>query len=118
MKNTKNKSPEEIFSILLDTTKNIPKRFASIYWFINPNASLEDFIAFMKNHVDHASLSEKELAKYYEWYSIRAVTLGDKGYLARMHPLELWLAAYLVNHPKAPLSEIIRDSSEGKDRGL
>ena len=92
----------------------MPKRFAAIYWFINPKATLEEFISFMKKHVDHDALSYKDLAKYYEWYSIRAVTLGDKGYLARMHPLELWLAAYLINNPGANLSDIFNNS--GKER--
>lgn len=106
------KNPEQIISVLLDTTKRIPKRFAAIFWFINPNATLEDFITFMKKNVDHAALNEKELSKYYNWYSNVALSLGDKGYLAKMHPLELWIAAYLINNPGAKLSEIIENSKE------
>jgi membrane peptidoglycan carboxypeptidase len=102
--------PEQILGILMDSVKKKPSRFASIYWFIFPERNLEDFIAFMKQYVDHASLSEKELKKYFEWYSVRAQTLGDKGYLARMHPLELWTAGYLYTHPGATLSDILSES--------
>lgn len=105
-----NKTEDQIITALLETAKHIPKRFAGIYWFLNPDASIEEFIAFMKKHVDHAALSEKELQKYYTWYSTAAKTLGDKGYVARMHPLELWVAAYVMRNPKASLSEVI-DSS-------
>lgn len=108
----RNKTPEDILSILMESVKKKPSRFASIYWFIFPETNLSDFMAFMKEHVDHASLSEKELQKYYDWYSIRAKTLGDKGYLARMHPLELWTAAYLYAHPGATLLDIFRESHE------
>ncbi len=106
----RNKNPEQILSILMDSVKKKPSRFASIYWFIFPERNIEDFITFMKQHVDHASLSEKELKKYYDWYSLRAHTLGDKGYLARMHPLELWTAAYLYSHPGATLNDIFNES--------
>jgi membrane peptidoglycan carboxypeptidase len=104
------KDPEEIISILMDSVKRKPSRFASIYWFLFPETNLKDFTVFMKRHVDPASISEKELQKYFDWYSVRAKTLGDKGYLAKMHPLELWTAAYLFQHPGANLSDIFLNS--------
>jgi len=106
----KDKTPEQIISILLDTTKHIPKRFAAIYWFLNPNADLNEFIGFMRRYVDHAAINEKQIEKFYNWYSNNTFTLGDKGYIARMHPLELWLAAYLINNPGADLTEIFENS--------
>jgi hypothetical protein len=35
----------------------------------------------------------------------------DQGYIARLHPLELWLVAYLQSHPAAGRSEVIRASA-------
>jgi membrane peptidoglycan carboxypeptidase len=104
------KDPQEIISILMDSVKRKPSRFASIYWFLFPETNLQDFTVFMKRYVDPDSISEKELQKYYDWYSIRAKTLGDKGYLAKMHPLELWTAAYLFQHPGGNLSDIFLNS--------
>ncbi|HMO17430.1 MAG TPA: transglycosylase domain-containing protein [Oligoflexia bacterium] len=106
----KGKNSDEIIHILLDSVKKKPSRFASIYWFLYPEANLESFIEFMKKHIDHAAISEKELKKYFDWYDLRAKTLGDKGYLARMHPLELWLVAFLINNPDASLSKIFDQS--------
>lgn len=104
------KSPEEILQILLESVKRKPSRFAGIYFFLYPKAELSSFISFMKKHVDHAAISENELKKYFDWYDLRAKSLGDKGYIARMHPLELWLAAYLINNPGANLSEVFAKS--------
>lgn len=106
----KGKTPDEIIAILMDSVRKKPSRFASIYWFLFPDADIDSFITFMKKHIDHAALNEKDLRKYYDWYSIRAKTLGDKGYLAKMHPLELWLAAYLIQHPGSSLTDIFNES--------
>lgn len=106
----KGKNSEEILKILMESVKSIPSRFASIFWFIHPEAGIEEFIEFMKKHIDHAALSEKELEKYYVWYTERAKTLGDKGYLARTHPLELLVAAELIKHPEMSLSELFKNT--------
>ena len=34
------------------------------------------------------------------------LSLADRGYVARVHPLELWLVGYLRRHPGATLSEV------------
>ncbi|MBI1790645.1 MAG: transglycosylase domain-containing protein [Acidobacteria bacterium] len=38
-------------------------------------------------------------------------SLNDRGYLARVHPLELWLVEYLGRHPEATLEEVYRASA-------
>jgi membrane peptidoglycan carboxypeptidase len=40
--------------------------------------------------------------------------LQDLGYLARLHPLELWLVGYLDRHPGASLSDVIDASAEAR----
>jgi cell division protein FtsI/penicillin-binding protein 2 len=43
-------------------------------------------------------------------YAPGKFSLSDCGYLARIHPLELWLISYLEQHPQASLSEAIAQS--------
>jgi hypothetical protein len=38
---------------------------------------------------------DERVAKLYEQYAIDKWSLADRGYLASVHPLELWMAAYL-----------------------
>jgi len=38
--------------------------------------------------------------------------LHDRGYIAKVHPLELWLVAYLQTHPGARRSEVMAASAE------
>jgi hypothetical protein len=37
--------------------------------------------------------------------------LADRGYVARVHPLELWVVSYLRRHPGAAMGQVVRASS-------
>ena len=47
------------------------------------------------------------LAALYERHAAGRYSLADRAFLARVHPLELWVAAYLRDHPHAPLAQVI-----------
>ena len=49
----------------------------------------------MRGRFPGSTLSDGDLASMYEKYGIDKFNLQDRGYLARIHPLELWLVAYL-----------------------
>jgi membrane peptidoglycan carboxypeptidase len=42
----------------------------------------------------------------YETYAPANMSLADRGYVASIHPLELWLVGYLRTHPKAGWDEV------------
>ncbi len=47
----------------------------------------------------------------YDKYTPARFSLVDRGFLARVHPLELWVVAYLRQHPDAELSEVLNASA-------
>ena len=100
------KNPQEILEVLLDGVEYKPKRFASIYWVLHPQAEFDAFATFMRESFQGPELTDADLQKLYSIYASRPFTLGDKGYIARVHPLELWLAAYMYAHPTADLTEV------------
>jgi membrane peptidoglycan carboxypeptidase len=51
------------------------------------------------------------LEKLYHAYSPVAYSLADRGYLAHLHPLELWVVGYLRHHPGATMTEVIEASA-------
>ena len=55
--------------------------------------------------------SDSKIAKLYERYQPGAFNLPDQGYIARAHPLELWLVRYLLVNPQATLSEALAASA-------
>lgn len=107
----KGKGPEEIVNVLLQGVHPVPKRLATAFRSVRPEASFQEFAAFMGTRLPGSSMSEKTLRELYETYAPHRFSLPDRGYLARIHPLELWTAAFLYHHPEATASDLIQASS-------
>ncbi|WP_234255518.1 transglycosylase domain-containing protein [Billgrantia aerodenitrificans] len=88
-------------------------RLAAVHRYLFPEADLETFNAFLVDWLPNASrLSEREVASLYERYAPGNFTLTDQGYVARVHPLELWLLGYLLDYPEASFGEAVAASAE------
>jgi membrane peptidoglycan carboxypeptidase len=104
----KGKSSEDIISILLQGIRPTPSRLAVIFRSLRPEAGLEEFNSFMRSRLQSSSLTDNMIRKLYQDYSQEANSLEDRGYIAHVHPLELWTAAYLRLHPDAGISEVTK----------
>ncbi|SCK18671.1 transglycosylase domain-containing protein [Vogesella sp. LIG4] len=104
------KSLEESEALLIERARQSPKRLAVIYRSILPQAGLDEFSAFVSHNTTAAKPDQATLAKLYDQYGPDRFSLTDRGYLASVHPLELWLVAYLHEHPKAGWSELVKAS--------
>jgi membrane peptidoglycan carboxypeptidase len=82
-------------------------RLAVIFRSVRPEAGPEELASFLEFHGLTRDLPEDRLLALYERYEPARWNLQDRGYLARVHPLELWLSGYLDQHPAAPLAEAI-----------
>jgi membrane peptidoglycan carboxypeptidase len=87
------------------------QRLAAIYRFVRPEAKLDQFSEFLRAHMLAVSLSGTEIEKLYQAYGPDKFSLTDRGYLAHVHPLEIWLLNYREQHPQATLSEVIAKSA-------
>jgi membrane peptidoglycan carboxypeptidase len=106
------KKPEEQLELLLQRLRPTPKSLAAAFRFVKPAAGIGEFSAFLKQRIPSLSLSEHDIEKLYDAYGPGKWDIQDQGYIARLHPLELWLVAYLQSHPVAGRSEVIRASSK------
>jgi membrane peptidoglycan carboxypeptidase len=95
------RSPDDILERLLEGVQPVPVRFAVAYGALEPKASFEMFAAFMQQHFPPPHLAEATLRSLYTRYVVTPFTLADRGYLTHLHPLELWVASYLRQHPQA-----------------
>jgi membrane peptidoglycan carboxypeptidase len=90
-----------------------PLRAAVIYRSVRPTAGLDPFTAFMKKHFPAAVLVKKnDPAELYAKYGPDKFNLADRGYLAHVHPLELWMLNYREQHPKANFKELAAQSTQ------
>lgn len=81
---------------------------------ILPEASQEDFQAFLLRNPPGQNITPQQVADAFRRSDPAAFNLADQGYLARIHPLEIWVARYLVANPEAPRSEVIRESAAAR----
>jgi membrane peptidoglycan carboxypeptidase len=105
------KTREEAEQLLLQSVRPTPARLASIFRTIAPKAGMDEFSAFFKTYLPTSHELEKiRLERLYEQYSPEKMSLADRGYLATVHPLELWVVGYLRTHPAATSSQVIAAS--------
>ncbi|WP_434663692.1 transglycosylase domain-containing protein [Paraburkholderia sp. A3BS-1L] len=109
------KSNDEALQILLKHTRKGPARIATVLRSANPDGDPAWFNAQMRAQLKNTKfqwLSDDDLAGYYNKYAIDKFNLNDRGYIAGIHPLELWLLNYLHTHPEATLAQIQAQSRD------
>jgi len=102
----------EALNLLVRRTRPMPKQLATVFLSIHPDARLAHLQAFLGAHLPREALSENELWNLYLTYSPERLNLSDRGYVAGIHPLELWLVRYLDEHPGASWNEVFTASAE------
>ncbi len=109
----KGKPKSELDRILVDSIRPTPLRLANIHRTLFPNASLGEFAIFVNgNLTTQNEVPQERLQKMYDQYAMDKWNLADRGYLANVHPLELWLVAYLRQNEGATLSQAVAASEK------
>ncbi|MDC8757238.1 transglycosylase domain-containing protein [Janthinobacterium fluminis] len=113
----KGKSGAEQEKVLLGSIHPTPVRLANIHRSIAPEAKLEQFSAFLKDNLPSQNeVPAERVAKLYEQYAIDNWSLADRGYLANVHPLELWMVGYLRQHEGATLTQMVAASDKERQQ--
>jgi membrane peptidoglycan carboxypeptidase len=105
------KSPQEALELLTHNATESPARLATIYRTVYPKHDLVTFTDYIRAHLETPRLSETQIAELYSTYAPERFDLHDRGYIAHLHPLELWLVSYLVHHPQDKLQQIMAAST-------
>lgn len=106
------KTVEQAEELLLERVRTDPRRYAVVLRSLAPEARQALFDARMRLRLPGASLTESRLRELYQEYAPEKFSLADRGYLAGVHPLELWLVAYLRGQPDASLAQAIAASRD------
>jgi len=105
------KSPQEALELLTHNAEEYPARLAIIYRSVYPEHDLVTFTNYIRASLETPRLSETQIAELYSTYTTERFDLHDRGYIAHLHPLELWLVSYLVHHPQAKLQQVMAASA-------
>ncbi|KAB2926550.1 MAG: penicillin-binding protein [Dechloromonas sp.] len=105
------KSANEIRDDFLHGLRPGATRLAAVFRYLSPEASPQELADFLEQRLG-SKPSDSQLARLYERNGPSAFDLPDRGFVARVHPLELWLVAHLSAHPQAAWAEVVKASSE------
>jgi membrane peptidoglycan carboxypeptidase len=104
-------SSDEALKMRVRTMHPSARRLAVVYRSVRPQASLQEFTTFLRSYLPATALPDRKLAALYEKYAVDKFNLADRGYLARVHPLELWLLWYFRQHSGASFAEAVNASA-------
>ncbi len=103
---------EQALERLFGQHKPTPTRLAAAFFALEPGADVPDLRAFLAERAPDAKLDDKSLQGLYDKYGPERWSLADRGYLAGVHPLELWVVGYLRHHPGATLGDALAASKD------
>ncbi|WP_095193716.1 transglycosylase domain-containing protein [Pseudomonas sp. Irchel 3A7] len=113
-KKYKNKDTQARLETFLDGMRPTPIRMAAVHRYLLPQASQQSFNTFVRSHLTGTKLTEKltdeRLERLYLAYGPGTYDLPDQGFIAKVHPLDLWMMGYLLNHPDATFKDIVKAS--------
>ena len=109
-------TPEEIRSTLLDGLRPTADRLAAVFRYLEPEAPPAALADFLARRLAEAQLGPARVAQLYARHAPEAFDLPDRGYVARVHPLELWLVAFRLQHPEATLADAVAASADERQQ--
>jgi len=102
-------SGEQATAALLAGMHKSPVRLAAALRSIAPDAPEDWFAQAMRSALkgtQGADLGTEKMTALYQKYGPDRFDLADRAYLAHVHPLELWLVAYLRTHGQPSATEL------------
>ncbi|MCD8515197.1 MAG: transglycosylase domain-containing protein [Burkholderiaceae bacterium] len=109
---TEGMTPDLLRSSLLDGLRPTPDRLVAVFRYLEPDATLDDLQAFLQARLGDAAPSRQRMERLYQQYALAAFDLPDRGHVARVHPLELWVVGFRLQHPEATLAQAIAASAD------
>ena len=103
---------EEALALLASRTRPVDYRLAVAFRSVRPHASVAALRAFLAARSPGLTVDEDTANALYAKYADDQFSLNDRGYLAGIHPLELWLVGYLYRHPGASRGEVVKASED------
>ncbi|MGN6086940.1 transglycosylase domain-containing protein [Trinickia sp.] len=111
------KGPDEALDLLVADMRKSPPKLATALRSVAPDEPFPWFAQRMRaalKHTPSASISDDDLAKLYAKYAIDKFNLNDRGYIAGVHPIALWMLAYLRQHPNATEDDLRKASRDAR----
>ena len=108
----RDKSAQEAEDLVVQGVRASDAKLATIFRSIDPGAGEGSFSAFLGKHRGEDKPNEAKTKSLYEQYAAEKFSLADRGYIAGVHPLELWVVGFLRTNPGATEAQVLEASSD------
>ncbi|RCV90837.1 transglycosylase domain-containing protein [Billgrantia montanilacus] len=109
----RNLDSNERMAVFLGGLRITAPRLAAVHRYLYPEADRITFAAFLAEWLPSGTpLSQQPINELYERHAPGSFSLSDQGYIAQVHPLELWLLGYLMDYPEASFFDIAAASQQ------
>ena len=105
------KSPDEALDLLLGGARPAPHAIAVVVRSVDPDVSADALAGILAERLPALNIAPQKVADLHDAYGPTRYSLIDRAYIARVHPLDLWLVGYLRGHPAATLAEVLAASA-------
>jgi membrane peptidoglycan carboxypeptidase len=102
---------EEALSAVLAEVGPSPRRVAALVRSARPTLDFDTFASIVRGRTRDSRIFESTLHELYDSFAPGRYGLADRGYLAGVHPLRLWLLEYLGRRPDATFDEVVSQSA-------
>ena len=106
-KKYKGKDSKARLDTFLDSMHPTAIRMSAVHRYLFPNSDQTTFNRFVRSHLSSDKIPDDRLNKLYQSYGPGAYNLPDQGYIAKVHPLDLWLLGYLLTNPQATFQQAV-----------
>jgi membrane peptidoglycan carboxypeptidase len=103
---------DEALETLVRDRALAPGRLAWAFRTVAPEAGPEEFAAFVAAHSEGTARSPDRVLELYTRADPARTSLVDRGFLAGIHPLELWLVEFRLRYPRATRAEVMDSSRD------
>lgn len=111
------KPAEERLEVFFDGLKQTSDRLAAVHRYLLPDATQEQFATFLKTKLpEDKELTPKKLQALYAQYGPGKFSLPDQGYIAKVHPLELWVLSFMNQNPNANFKDAVNASADQRQQ--
>ncbi len=110
------KPSKELLEGLIKSTRASARHAAVMYRYVRPEGSETEMVEFIKENVTNSNIPPNLFSKWYREFPPGKYNLNDQGYLARIHPLELWLVRFLQDNPGATIQSALAASYEERQQ--
>lgn len=106
--------PEAALDKLAKRLRATPDRLSVVFRSALPTAPVEELSLFLNRHMPAGGPPEAQVKALFDRYNPDNWSLNDRGYIAGVHPLELWLVGYLQDSRQTQRRDMLKDSSASR----